>query len=94
MDELKEFFDKIIACLDEKQTEEAFTTLKEHIGIVQQYLVFLLNNNIIPEKEVEELSNHIVEAMENRDGLLLDDVIRYALYSIYVQLMEGEVADE
>ncbi len=90
MEELKTCLLTIMDRIENKKNSEAFETLNKNIALIQNFILLLVDEGVIPEEDAIKLSEYVIQAMENRDGLLLFDVTKYALFSIYQQLFPEE----
>ena len=90
MEELELMFDTILREAAADNEDAAFDAFIRYNSLIQQFIVFIVSNNVISSEEADKIASYLVSALENRDLPLLDDVMRYALFSIYEQIMEDE----
>lgn len=89
---IKEFVRRITECIDQGDGGMAFHLYKQEIGVINGFVMFLEENNIISVPDIEEMVGFLIQAMENEDVFLLRDVLNYAIIDIVSQL-EGEVME-
>ncbi len=76
----------ILAKIDNGERKAAFQLYREEVGKINAFMMFLEENRIIGEKELQELLKFTVQALENEDAFLLEDVLKYAILDIIEQL--------
>lgn len=94
MENVREILDIIMELAKAKRGNDAFAFLVENFDAIKEYIMFLGENQIIGIDELNELSNNLMNAVENKDLFLLTDVVQYALISVYDQLFKEDEADE
>lgn len=94
LDSKKTILESITQSLEEKRRDEAFRKVGEYIQEIQQFILFLAQYEILSTDDVNQISNLLVQALQERDGVLLTDVIKYGLLDVTKQLLEGYSEDE
>lgn len=94
MENVKEVLDTLMELAKAKRSAEAFAYLVENFDVIKEYIMFLGENQIIGIDDLNELSNNLMDAVENKDLFLLSDVVKYALISVYDQLFKEDEANE
>jgi len=79
----------IVEALEKKQQDEAFRLYRESVHIMESYLTFLQENQILKGEEIAKLADMQVQAVENGDAFLLEDIVKYGIMDVIEQL-EGE----
>ncbi|MBO4213993.1 MAG: hypothetical protein J5876_03340 [Lachnospiraceae bacterium] len=94
MENVKAVLDVLMELAKAKRSNEAFAYLVENFDAIKEYIMFLGENQIIGIDELNDLSNNLMDAVENKDLFLLTDVVQYALISVYDQLFKEDEANE
>lgn len=89
LENMKGIFESIAGALEERKKNSAFQQLNENIDSIQEYILFFANNEILAIEQINQISLILVQAMQERDAVLLLDVIKYALLDVTNQLLEG-----
>ena len=94
MENVKAVLDVLMELSKAKRSEDAFAYFTENFDIIKEYIMFLGENQIIGIDDLNELSNNLMDAVENKDLFLLSDVVQYALISVYDQIFKEDEANE
>lgn len=87
--EIQALMEQLVEKINIGKNAEAFGCLTEQIGLFQEYLLFLTENEVLLDEDIQRLSVLLLQAMENRDSILLKDVVKYGFLDITNQLLEG-----
>lgn len=71
-----------------KQNEQAFQLFLAHMSEINEFLLWIDQERVIEEADFQSLVKYLLQATENRDSVLLQDVILYALLDIINQLLD------
>ncbi len=94
MEHVKEVLDTLMELAKAKRSSDAFAYFTENFEVIKEYIMFLGENQIIGIDDLNELSNNLMDAVENKDLFSLSDIVKYALISVYEQLFKEDEADE
>lgn len=70
-----------------KQNDQAFQLFISHMEEFNEFLLWMEQEQVIGELEFQNLVKYLFQALENRDNVLLQDVVLYALLDIINQLL-------
>ena len=73
-----------------KQNEQAFQLFLAHMSEVNEFLLWIDRERVIDEDAFQSLVKYLFQAIENRDSVLLEDVVQYALLDMINQLLGEE----
>ncbi|MEG0973056.1 MAG: hypothetical protein RSE55_09830, partial [Lachnospiraceae bacterium] len=62
----------------------------QQMRIMELAILQLGTGGYVPVDEINEMTNFLVQAMENRDGVLLRDIMKYAMLDVLNQLLPEE----
>ena len=88
---------EIVAILDlikDRKYTEAQKLFAEYYEDIKGFIVFLGENGIISPEDIRDLSENMVKAIENSDYYRLEDLLQYAILSVYDQVFAEETEDE
>ncbi|MEG1362811.1 MAG: hypothetical protein RSC69_09705 [Lachnospiraceae bacterium] len=88
--EAKGVVQQIIESIDKNENKIAFQILSQQMRIMELAILQLGTGGYVPVDEINEMTNFLVQAMENRDGVLLRDIMKYALLDVLNQLLPEE----
>lgn len=84
----RELILRILPFLEEGNEREAFQQVNSNISTIQNTLVTLQSDQFLTPQQVEDMARFLVQALENKDRVLLEDVLEYALLDVMNQLLE------
>jgi len=73
-----------------KQNEQAFQLFLRQMKEINEFLIWVDQERVIDEDAFQSLVKYLFQSIENRDSVLLEDVVRYALLDIINQLLGVE----
>ncbi|MEG1596525.1 MAG: hypothetical protein RR364_08815 [Lachnospiraceae bacterium] len=88
--EAKGVVQQIIESIDKSENKIAFQILNQQMRIMELAILQLGTGGYVPVDEINEMTNFLVQAMENRDGVLLRDIMKYAMLDVLNQLLPEE----
>lgn len=71
----------------QRKNEQAFQLFLEHMNEIHEFLLWVEQEQVIEKEDFQRLVKYLYQAIENRDSVLLQDVVLYALLDIINQLL-------
>ena len=78
---------QVLEQLDQKRTAEGFSLLIQQMQPVQDSIMELADGGFLFPEDIQQLSKYLLQALENKDAVLLYDVLKYALLDVLNQLL-------
>lgn len=78
---------QVLEQLDQKRTAEGFSLLIQQMQPVQDSIMELADGEFLLPEDIQQLSKYLLQALENKDAVLLYDVLKYALLDVLNQLL-------
>lgn len=94
MENLRAEMAEILEKIKNRKYIEAQKLFAEYYDDIKNFIVFLGENGIISPEDIRDLSENMVKALENSDYYRLEDLLQYALLSVYDQLFAEETENE
>lgn len=76
----------ILVHIEKGERSEAFSEYRKNIGAVNGFVIFLEENSVIAQEDLRQMLTNLVQAIEQEDLFLLEDILRYAVLDIIEQL--------
>ena len=83
---IREPLQAITQLLKQGEKQKAFELYKEKIGVVNGFIMFMDENDILQKSDLQKLVEMLLQALENEDAFLLNDILEYGLLDIIKQL--------
>lgn len=80
----------IINYIESGQHEAALEEYRNKIGVVNGFVEFLVENQVVNEEDIKQMLELLIQALENKDVFLLEDILKYAILDIISQLKGDE----
>lgn len=94
MENVKVVIEEVLEHIKNNRFSVARQVFLENYKIIENFLLFIGENQVITGDELRDLSENLVASLENNDYYRLEDTLRYALLSVYNQLFGEETKDE
>lgn len=87
---IKTQIEKMEELWNQKKNEAAFQLFTLHMSEINEFLLWMEQEQVLVQKDYQNLLNYLLQAIENKDSVLLQDVTRYVLLDIINQLLETD----
>lgn len=84
---IKAEIEKMEELWKQKQNEQAFQLFLKHMEEFNEFFLWIEQEQVIGEADFQRLVKFLFQAIENRDSVLLQDVVLYAILDIVNQLL-------
>lgn len=90
MENVKVVIEEVLEHIKNSRFSVARQVFLDNYKIVENFLLFIGENQVIIGDELRDLSENLVASLENNDYYRLEDTLRYAILSVYNQLFGEE----
>ncbi|MBQ1871476.1 MAG: hypothetical protein II147_04790 [Lachnospiraceae bacterium] len=94
MENVKVVIEEVLEHIKNSRFSVARQVFLDNYKIIENFLLFIGENQVITGDELRDLSENLVASLENNDYYRLEDTLRYAILSVYNQLFGEETKDE
>ena len=88
--QIKEQIEKMESLWEENKKDEAFLLFTENLPTLQHFLLWMENEQVLSTEDFGHLVGFLYQAIENKDHVLLEDVMYYGILDIIRQLLGVE----
>ena len=88
--QLKEQIETMESLWEENKKDEAFLLFTENLPTLQHFLLWMENEQVLSTEDFGHLVGFLYQAIENKDHVLLEDVMYYGILDIIRQLLGVE----
>lgn len=85
--QIKEQIEKMESLWEENKKDEAFLLFTQNLPNLQSFLLWMETEQVLAAKDFEQLMGYLYQAIENKDHILLEDVMYYGIRDIITQLL-------
>ena len=75
---------------EKNKKNEAFLLFTQNLQKLQTFLLWMETEQVLAKQDFEQLMGYLYQAIENKDHILLQDVMYYGIRDIIVQLLGVE----
>lgn len=90
MENVKVVIEEVLEHIKNSRFSVARQVFLDNYKTIENFLLFIGENQIITGDELRDLSENLVASLENNDYYRLEDTLRYAILSVYNQLFGEE----
>jgi hypothetical protein len=90
MENVKVVIEEVLEHIKNSRFSVARQVFLDNYKIIENFLLFIGENQVITGDELRDLSENLVASLENNDYYRLEDTLRYAILSVYNQLFGEE----
>ena len=88
--QIKDQIEKMERLWEENKKDEAFLLFTKNLPALQHFLLWMESEQVLSAENFEQLVGFLYQAIENKDHILLEDVVYYGLLDIIKQLLGAQ----
>lgn len=85
--QIKEQIEEMEFLWEKNKRDEAFLLFTQNLQKLQSFLLWLEMEQVLEKQDFEQLIGYLYQAIENKDHILLQDVMYYGIRDIIIQLL-------
>ncbi len=85
--QIKEQIEEMENLWGKNKKDEAFLLFTQNLPNLQSFLLWMETEQVLEKQDFEQLMGYLYQAIENKDHILLQDVMYYGIRDIIVQLL-------
>ena len=85
--QIKEQIEEMENLWGKNKKDEAFLLFTQNLPNLQSCLLWMETEQVLAAKDFEQLMGYLYQAIENKDHILLEDVMYYGIRDIITQLL-------
>lgn len=85
--QIKEQIEEMENLWGKNKKDEAFLLFTQNLPKLQTFLLWIETEQVLEKQDFEQLMGYLYQAIENKDHILLQDVMYYGIRDIIVQLL-------
>ena len=85
--QIKDQIEKMESLWENSKKDEAFILFTETLPMLQKFILWIEREHVLSPQNFEKLVVYLYQAIENKDHILLEDVMCYGVLDIVRQLL-------
>ena len=85
--QIKEQIEEMENLWGKNKKDEAFLLFTQNLPKLQTFLLWIETEQVLEKQDFEQLMGYLYQAIENKDHILLEDVMYYGIRDIITQLL-------
>ena len=85
--QIKEQIEEMENLWGKNKKDEAFLLFTQNLPNLQSFLLWMETEQVLEKQDFEQLMGYLYQAIENKDHILLEDVMYYGIRDIITQLL-------